>query len=161
MFFKSIDTSLLAFVIVGLLTTVQTWNKEEIPNWEVSESGNSENKWATMSVKVPSEYMCPLKIQIRLRICAVWSESSLGTFWIVRHSKFLHADNGDSIWTAQMSRLIWVLLDAYQKVHFLMLWLNIWATPCEAMLSGQHTDSKGLDQPEYSHRLFWTFAIYL
>ena len=33
----------------------------------------------------------PAKIQIRLRIRAVWSESSLDAFWIAKDAKFLHA----------------------------------------------------------------------
>ena len=37
----------------------------------------------------------PAKIQISLRIRAVWSESSLGTFWIDKDEKFLYADNKD------------------------------------------------------------------
>ena len=38
----------------------------------------------------------PAKIQIRLRIRAVWSESSLDAFWIAKDEKFLHASNEDS-----------------------------------------------------------------
>ena len=38
----------------------------------------------------------PAKIQISLRIHVVWSESSLGPFWITKDAKFLHADNEDS-----------------------------------------------------------------
>ena len=41
------------------------------------------------------EHVRPAKIQIRLRIRAVWSESSLGLFWIAKDAKCLHADNGD------------------------------------------------------------------
>ena len=37
----------------------------------------------------------PASIQIRLRIRTVWSESSLGAFWIVKDTRFLHADNED------------------------------------------------------------------
>ena len=37
----------------------------------------------------------PAKIQIRLRIRAVWSESSLGAVWIAKDAKFLTADNED------------------------------------------------------------------
>ena len=37
----------------------------------------------------------PVKIQISLRIRAVWSESSLGAFWIAKDEKSSHADNGD------------------------------------------------------------------
>ena len=35
----------------------------------------------------------PAKIQIRLRIRAVWSESSLAAFWIASDAKLLYADN--------------------------------------------------------------------
>ena len=38
----------------------------------------------------------PAKIQISLRIRAVWSESSLGAFWIAKDATFFHADNEDS-----------------------------------------------------------------
>ena len=38
----------------------------------------------------------PAKILIRLRIRAVWSESSLGAFWIAKDAKFPHADNEDA-----------------------------------------------------------------
>ena len=44
----------------------------------------------------------PAKIQIRLRIRAVWSESSLGAVWLAKPAKFLHADNEDSDQTAQI-----------------------------------------------------------
>ena len=37
----------------------------------------------------------PVKIHISLHIRAVWSESSLGAFWIANDAKFLHADNED------------------------------------------------------------------
>ena len=55
----------------------------------------------------------PAKIQISLRICAVWSDSSLGAFGIAKYAKFLHADNEDSDQTARMRRLIWVFLLAH------------------------------------------------
>ena len=38
------------------------------------------------------EHVRPVKIQIRLRIRAVWSETSLGAFWIANDAKFLHAE---------------------------------------------------------------------
>ena len=38
----------------------------------------------------------PVKIQIRLRIRAVRSESSQDAFWVVKDVKFLHANNEDS-----------------------------------------------------------------
>ena len=55
-------------------------------------------------------HMPPAKIQIRLRIRAVWSESSLGALWIAKDAKFLHANNENSDLTAQMCRLIWVFV---------------------------------------------------
>ena len=52
------------------------------------------------------------------------SESSLGTFWIAKDAKFLHADNEDSDQTAWMRRLIWVFVGrTCQQVRFLTLWL--------------------------------------
>ena len=50
----------------------------------------------------------PEKIQISLRIRAGWSESSLGTFWIVKEAKICNVENEDSGQTAWMRRLIWV-----------------------------------------------------
>ena len=38
----------------------------------------------------------PAKIQISLRIRAMWSESSLGAFWIAKSTIFLYAGNEDS-----------------------------------------------------------------
>ena len=66
--------------------------------------------------------MRPAKIEIRLRIRAVWSESSLGALRIANDAKFLHADNEDSDQTAQMRRLIWDFVGrARQKVRWLTL----------------------------------------
>ena len=39
--------------------------------------------------------MGPVKIQISLGIHSVWSESSLGTFWIAVDAKFLYVDKDD------------------------------------------------------------------
>ena len=62
----------------------------------------------------------PAKIQISLRIRAVWSESSLGVFWISKDAKFLHADNEDSDQTARVCRLIWFFVErTCQKVRLL------------------------------------------
>ena len=52
----------------------------------------------------------PAKIQISLRIRAVWSESSLGAFWVAKGAKFLHADNNVSDQTAPVRRLICVFV---------------------------------------------------
>ena len=51
-------------------------------------------------------YVHQTKIQISLRIRAVWLKSSMGAFWIAKDAKFLHADNEDSDQTARMRRLI-------------------------------------------------------
>ena len=40
--------------------------------------------------------MCANKIQISLRIRAVWSESFLDAFWIAKATTFLYADSEDS-----------------------------------------------------------------
>ena len=53
----------------------------------------------------------PAKIQISLRIRAVWSESSLGTFWKAMDAKCLRADNEDSDQTALMRKLIWIFVE--------------------------------------------------
>ena len=59
------------------------------------------------------------KIQISLRICAVWSESSLCAFWIGKGAKFLHVNNEDLDQTARMRRLIWVFVGVhFQTVRF-------------------------------------------
>ena len=52
------------------------------------------------------KHVCPVKIQIRLCECVVWSESSLGAFWIGKDAKFLHAENEASHQTVRMCRLI-------------------------------------------------------
>ena len=59
-------------------------------------------------------HVLPVKIQISLRVRAVWSESSFGAFWIAKDAKFLHADNEDSDQTAQVRRLIWVFFGYMQ-----------------------------------------------
>ena len=65
-------------------------------------------------------YVHPSNVQIILRIRTVWSEYSQGAFWIAKDAKFLDADNEDSDQTAQMRRLILVLVGrTYEKVRFL------------------------------------------
>ena len=62
----------------------------------------------------------PAKIQISLRIRAVWSESSLGVFWIAKDARFLRAVNEDFEQAAQMRRLILVFVGrTCWKVRFL------------------------------------------
>ena len=81
-------------------------------------------------------HMRPAKILISLRIREVWSESSLGAFWVAKAAKFLHADNEDSDQIAQRRSLIWVFVGhTCQKVRFLtlsLICLNQCITICHA-----------------------------
>ena len=68
----------------------------------------------------------PTKIQISLRKCAGWSESSVGEFCIAKDAKSLHADNEDwsdraiCAWYAQVD--LTVLLGTHvRRVRFLTL----------------------------------------
>ena len=45
--------------------------------------------------KLTFGHVRPAKIQMSLHIRTVWSESSLGAFWMAKDAKFLHADNED------------------------------------------------------------------
>ena len=45
--------------------------------------------------KCTFEHVHPVKIQISLCIRAVWSEFSMGAFWVVKDAVFLHVDNED------------------------------------------------------------------
>ena len=64
----------------------------------------------------------PAKIQTRLRVCAVWSESSPGAFWTAKDTRSLHAENEDYDQTARVRRLIWVFVGhTCQKIRFLTL----------------------------------------
>ena len=90
-------------------------------------------KWSDASGESSMEtYLChnvrnrtcrhvrPGKTQISLCILTVWSESSLGAFWIVKDAKSHHADIEDSDQTALMRRLIWVFVGrTCEKVDFL------------------------------------------
>ena len=67
--------------------------------------------WSSTSEKRAIWHMRPVKIQISLRIRAVWSEFSLGAFWIAKVAKFLHADNENSDQTAR----IWVVVGAHVR----------------------------------------------
>ena len=58
--------------------------------------------------KINKMTVCPVKTQISLGICSVWSESSLCAQWVAKDPRFLHADSKDSDQTGQMPRLIWV-----------------------------------------------------
>ena len=70
----------------------------------------------------------PAKIQISLRIRAVWSESSLCAFRIANDAKFIRENNEDSDQTARMRRLIWVFAGrTCQKVRFLTSRSAVWS----------------------------------
>ena len=70
------------------------------------------------------------KIQISLRIRAVWSETSQRACWIDKDAKFIPAENEDSDQTARMRRLNWVVVErTCQKVRFLKLRLVRILTP--------------------------------
>ena len=72
-----------------------------------------------MSRNVPSDVR-PAHIQIRLRIRAVWSESSLGASRITKGAKSLHAANENSNKNVPAQRPIWVFVGrTSQKVRFL------------------------------------------
>ena len=64
-------------------------------------------------------HMHPARIQISLRICGVWSESSLGIFWKALYAKLLQMNNED--WsTVSICRQIWVFVVCKcRKVQFL------------------------------------------
>ena len=81
--------------------------------------------WAATTENVHWD-VCPAKTQIRLRIRAVWSEFSLGAYWIAKDVRFFPAENEDSDQTARILRLIWVLVGrTCQKVRFLTLRLIV------------------------------------
>ena len=49
-----------------------------------------------MCQKIPSDKCAKVTIQISLRIGAVWSDYSQGTFWIAKDAMFFRADYEDS-----------------------------------------------------------------
>ena len=65
------------------------------------------------------QFIWPQRQKTNLRTCAVWSESLLGSFWIVKDAKFFHADNEDSNQIMRMRWLIWVIVGCtFQRVCF-------------------------------------------
>ena len=78
-----------------------------------------------MAVKTNKMTVCPVKTQISLGICPVYSESLLCAQWIAKHPSFLHADRKDSDQTGQMPRLICVFAGrTCHFVGFVMRWLK-------------------------------------
>ena len=78
--------------------------------------------------------MCPAKIQIRLHIRAVWSESSLGTFWIAKDTMFLHLYKKNSDRSAWMYRLICLCWAHISEGKFSHIMANIFAYSLEIIL---------------------------
>ena len=78
---------------------------------------NVQPYWSALAENI---HVRPAKIQISLRMRAVWAESSLHAFWIIKYATFLHADNEDSDKTARMRMLICVFARGTGRmVHFL------------------------------------------
>ena len=85
--------------------------KSQRPSW--SPTLNHMSRHTTKPTKWPVR---PLKTQISLGICPVWSESSLCAQEVVKGPMFIHADSKDSDQTGRMPRLIWVF--ARHTGHF-------------------------------------------
>ena len=63
-------------------------------------------------------HVCPVKIQISLRMRALWSESLLGAVSTAKYAKFLPADNEDCGQTTRMRRLILVFVGRTSAGNF-------------------------------------------
>ena len=108
-----------------LVSVFQAWNNHPIFmfSWVTLTGLKAINRiWAATSVKRTFENVRPAKIQISLRICAIWSESSLAAVWVANDAKCRHAENEDSDQTGRMRRLSWVSIRrTWQKFRFLTL----------------------------------------
>ena len=71
--------------------------------WPLSGRTDAQDVLNRKVVKSTFGHVRPAKNQISLRIRAVWSESSLGAFWIAKDATFLHAGSEDSDQTAHIS----------------------------------------------------------
>ena len=60
------------------------------------------------------------KVQNSLRIRPVWSGPLLFTFWKESYLDFLQAKFQFSIWSLQLSRLVWISLSETQRTGFLV-----------------------------------------
>ena len=111
-----------------------------------------------MSGNVRKRTFCHIrqtKIQISLRIRAVWSKSSLRAFWIAKAVKFLHADNEGFEQTAWIRRLIWVFVRrTCQKIRFSHVavqrtvnMINRLSYLAEAFAQIAWVNNEGSDQP--------------
>ena len=99
------------------------YNRDTVQLWcsRLNICNNAALIWTATSENVIS-HVHPLKVLIRLRVRAVWSESFLGAFWIAKDAKFLHAYNENSVQTTWMRRLIWVFVRRIcQKVRFSLI----------------------------------------
>ena len=96
--------------------------------------------WTSTSKNVLSWHVRSAKIQIRLRICAVWSESSLSAFWIAKYAMILHTDVIVLFQIARMHRLEWALDGrTFQKMRFLCLRLLLYWNNIQICFSHQTT----------------------
>ena len=92
------------------------------------DTAKSTYKWAL--TKRTFEQVHQAKIQISLRIRAIWSESSLNVFWIAIGARFLHVDNEASGQTARMRRLIWVFVGRTAEGTFSHVDHVVFCVPC-------------------------------
>ena len=130
------DSSLRAHAILWemlwwLISHFRPWRRylSSFVNIKIMLRENSDIKISHNGRKRTIGHLRPAKIQISLRVRAVWSESSPGAFWIAQDAYFLHADNEDSNQTARMRRLIWVFAGrTCKKVRFLTLRFILWKT---------------------------------
>ena len=116
--------------------------------------------------------MCPAKTHIRLRIRAVWSESSQCTLWVVKDLRRLQVGSKDSYQTAWICRLIWVfdgrtcnlLRNAVPRLLFLIQNLKTsWKLRC-SFLYQKHLYSLLSQNSSLLwewKRNFWTWNLYL
>ena len=73
---------------------------------------------SSRSFRQPYLRTCSVKIQISLRMRAVWSESLLGAVSTAKYAKFLPADNEDCGQTTRMRRLILVFVGRTSAGNF-------------------------------------------
>ena len=121
----------------------------------------SENRtyWKLISFNMrrrPFWHMLPAKIQIRLRECAVWSESMLGEFWITNKTKFLHPDNKDS---ARMRRLIWIMSEG--TFYDIVALMNYPYASLSTRYNARHTNFTSIKRYLYGLDIFSRFSSLL
>ena len=113
-------------------------------------------------------HMRPAKVQISLRIRAVWSNCLLGKIRIGKDAKFLNGYNEDSDQTTQMHWLIWFFIGGKcKKVCFFTLWLNCFycLRLCSGVLAWSFVEfyyqQDTLNNALNVIRTWWTASIWL